>query len=135
MIECVWMGEIYDEQGEPVPGPLNDGNGWEVGWCFYMGYSLSNHYKENVASLRKPITVILPMRGRTGWKTPEGLYPVNFCIDSHPTSKPEGAWTVEVDLETLVVGYRPDITVAPSIDCRGLYHGFVQHGLITDDIG
>jgi hypothetical protein len=111
-IDCVWFAEMPD-------GP------WQPGWAFPFGYALSEHYKANVAEQRRPISVCVPTR--TGRCTP-------FCIDSHPTDKPDAAWQVTIAGE-LVEGERPDITVTPSIHCIGLYHGFLTNGVLTDDSG
>lgn len=119
-IECVW----FDEQPE-LPA-----SSWQPGWCNpvkngWAGGSLSKHYLEQVASIRPPIVVLLPTR--SGGAVP-------WCIDWFPTDEPDGAWTVDVPWP-LVVGAKPDITVAPSINAAGLYHGYLQHGVLTDDLG
>lgn len=114
-IECVWVADP------------ESGDGYVPGRCFYGGYDLSAHYVDQVASIRPPISVLVPMRGdpsRGTW----------FCVDSHPTSDPAGAWEVTVVGE-LVDGERPDITVTPSINCVGIYHGHLTHGVLSDDIG
>lgn len=118
-LECVWLEEAPPD--EP----------WRPGWCFYapFEYDLSKHYLENVKPHRRPIMVMLPVRDA---ELPE--HGTNFIIDSHPTGDPEGSWTVDV-VGPLEVGEKPDITVSPSIDCKGLYHGFLQHGVLTDDLG
>lgn len=113
MIECVWVGEMPERQW--VPG--------EVFWSYE--FELSKHYEANVRQQRRPIAVVVPTRsGGATW----------FCIDSHPTDKPEGAWGIEIVGE-LIEGQKPDITVTPSIHCVGLWHGFLQHGVLTDDVG
>jgi hypothetical protein len=122
MIECVWKGEAYG----PAPDYKSLLGPWEVGWCFFWGYQLSEHYKNNVAQIRKPISVMVPTRDGRG--TP-------FCIDSHPTDKPDGNWQVTVDLDSLVIGQKPLITVTPSIHCVGLYHGHLTEGVLTGDVG
>lgn len=113
-IECVWFDERPD-----------DGRGWEPGWCFPLGYYLSRHYLDNVAQLRPAISVMLP--GRDGHASP-------FCIDSHPTADPDGAWTVECPWP-LAPGEKPLITVTPSIHAVGHYHGFLASGVLSDDLG
>lgn len=125
-IDCVWLDENpYIDENRP----RFTGQGL-VGSTYYAkpdGYPrLSRHYREHVASTRPPILVIVPTR--------QGGQ-IAFCIDSHPTNDENGAWTVDVDMASLVAGQKPDITVAPSIDCVGLYHGFLQAGVLTDDLG
>lgn len=41
-----------------------------------------------------------------------------------PDQKP--GWTV--------TGEAPNLTVTPSINVEGVYHGFIQNGMITDDL-
>jgi len=110
--ECVWVGEMPERP-------------WTPGECFWSyEFELSKHYEEHVRAVRRPIAVVLPSRdGHATW----------FCIDSHPTGKSDEAWGIEI-VGDLVVGERPDITVTPSIDCVGLYHGYLQHGVLTDDM-
>jgi hypothetical protein len=93
---------------------------------FWGDRGLSQHYLRDIAPFRLPITVILPTR--------QGGQ-ITFLVDGHPTDKPDEAWQVDVDLASLVAGQKPDITVTPSINCVGLYHGFLQAGVITDDLG
>jgi hypothetical protein len=110
-IECVWLDKRPDRP-------------WNTGECFPFGYSLSNHYLANVAQTREPISVMVPTRD--GRCTP-------FCIDSHPTNQPDGAWAVTISGD-LIEGQKPDITVQPSIHCIGLYHGFLTNGVLSDDM-
>lgn len=49
---------------------------------------------------------------------------VAFCIDRK--SSDGTGWTV--------TGEPPNITVSPSIDHRGKWHGFLQNGVISDDV-
>lgn len=147
-IDCVWMGHHDD---------LPDANGYTVGWTYFVhpGYAyLSNHYRTEVAPIRQPIVVILPSRPRpaqpaqpaSGDQPAQPARPARsagafgFCIDTHPVNPdeppdPSKAWTVAVDLASLVIGAKPLITVSPSIDCKGAYHGFLTAGTITDDLG
>lgn len=122
---CVWFGDELPE------GP------YEPGWCghfWYVKAHLSQHYLEHVAPHRKPISVAVPAK----WTDSTGAARTGatmFCIDSHPTNDPAGAWTVDVVESSLIIGQKPDITVSPSIHCVGIYHGFLQHGDLTDDLG
>lgn len=119
-IECVWMGEFNELPPDPyVPG-----------WMFFHGpwansFHLSNHFK--AFHDRAPICVILPVASRPGYGT-------GFCIDSCPTDRPDEHWEITIS-GMLVVGQKPSITVAPSIHCLGIYHGFMQDGVLTDDLG
>lgn len=112
MIDCVWRGDPPDRP-------------WVPGDVFWFGYDLSKHYRRHVRPERKPISVVVPTRG--GGATA-------FCIDSHPTGRPDEAWHVTIVGE-LVEGERPDITVKPSIHCVGLWHGWLTNGVLSDDAG
>lgn len=130
-IDLVWMGDA-PKLVEYVPGARDP---WLPGMAFWAPYEmyLSEYYEQRVRAVRRPIAVMVPMRGsleRSGY-----LRGTVFIIDSHPTNNPSGAWTVTVDLASLVVGAKPRITVLPSIDCRGIYHGFLTDGVLTDDLG
>jgi hypothetical protein len=74
---------------------------------------LSAYYYENNSN-RRCLFVITP-----------GLVP--FCIDGQTWNAGvhEGGWTV--------TGQPPEITVHPSINLGGTYHGFLQNGVISDD--
>lgn len=77
----------------------------------------SEFYHANNAH-RRPLAVVLP-----------GNY--MFAVDGQcwdSSRKPEnyGGWTVTGDV--------PNITVTPSINIGGLYHGFIQNGVISEDV-
>jgi hypothetical protein len=75
--------------------------------------NLSNYYRVH-NSHRRPLFVVLP--GNT-----------LFCVDGQCWSNGEcyGGWSV--------TGDAPLITVQPSINLGGVYHGFLQHGIISPD--
>lgn len=65
---------------------------------------------------RKPIIVMLPGRHC-------------FCIDAKCFNAERGhygGWTV--------TGVPPAITVHPSIDMKGAYHGWLQNGVLSDPL-
>jgi hypothetical protein len=71
---------------------------------------------------RPPLVVCLPSpHGR------RGVYP--WCVDEQERSGSRGfygdGWTVTGDL--------PNLTVAPSINIGGTYHGWIRDGVITPD--
>lgn len=76
--------------------------------------NLSDFYYANNKH-RRPIIVVLPG-------------PTLFCIDSKcwTSGNYYGGWTV--------AGEAPNITITPSINIGGTYHGFLQNGIITDDV-
>lgn len=84
---------------------------------FYWRY-LSRQYKEAWFGKRPPIIVQLPS-GQMGF---------GFCIDEG--ARNNGVWSTE---GWTVTGELPNITVSPSINCIGAYHGFIQNGTLTDD--
>jgi hypothetical protein len=75
---------------------------------------LSEYYWQNNAD-RRPLFVVLPNNDL-------------FCIDGQCWSGGNhyGGWTV--------AGEAPNITVSPSINIGGSYHGFLQNGIISDDV-
>lgn len=115
-IDCVWFDA-------PPPGP------WQPGWCFPLGRRLSENFLAGVNAgtiVRPPISVCIPSRIDD--------YVFTFCIDSSPTSDAAGSWAVVVAGE-LIEGQKPDITVTPSINAEGHYHGYLTDGVLTDDLG
>lgn len=98
------------------PIVINDDFTGRNGWPWYIAsdYKLSDFYKQNNAN-RDPILVKLP-----GAEL--------FCVDSkcHKDGKYYGGWRV--------TGVAPNITVSPSIDMGIFYHGFLQNGIIGDDV-
>lgn len=73
---------------------------------------LSDEYKRDVAGRRPPMVVMLPGYG-------------DWCIDS-PMSGSESGWAV--------AGDPPALTLSPSINCEGVYHGFIVDGVLQDDV-
>jgi hypothetical protein len=108
------------------PGKLQAGDMWfhDERWRDESGYyvwpfmfskapRLSDFYKQNNAG-REPLLVWLP--GGTV-----------FCVDAMcwEGARLYGGWQV--------TGEPPLITVSPSINIKGLYHGWIQNGVILDD--
>lgn len=79
----------------------------------------SIEYLETHASSRLPLVVVLP----SGFP---------FCVDSPQTTTMNEApinrhgWTV--------TGTAPNITVIPSINEEGYYHGWLKDGVLSDDL-
>lgn len=82
----------------------------------YAGY-IGDNYLRDWAGKRAPLYV----------KLPDGT---EFCVDSRDSreiGKPSGSgWTV--------TGEPPQITVSPSINILGRYHGYLKNGAISDDV-
>ena len=76
---------------------------------------LSQYYFQHNQQNRKPLIVVLP-----------GF--ITCCIDGMCINNGVryGGWVVS--------GEAPDITVSPSINMSGLYHGFLKEGFIHDDV-
>jgi len=85
-------------------------------WPWYLAKQnrISDYYFQH-NSHRQPLFVVLP--GHT-----------LFVVDGKCYSGEEmyGGWTV--------TGEAPNITVNPSIDITGFYHGFLANGVISDDV-
>lgn len=111
----------------PAPGDEPGGTPWKelrVGDMWFAPYLLEHpegsifrpavkYFQRN--GHRPPLVVRLPG-------------PVDWCVDGPPwrDGKPTGdGWDV--------TGEPPTITVSPSINIGGIYHGYIQGGVITDD--
>lgn len=75
---------------------------------------LSQYYRDHNKAKRPPLLVWMPGR-------------VLFCVDSMCWDQAgyHGGWEV--------TGDPPFITVRPSIDMVGIYHGYIDNGVISDD--
>lgn len=96
----------------------------EVGAAFFWDVDWNIDPKFD-RSIRKPIVVMCPMR----WSKDEQIHGTPFWIDSLSTEKNE-PWAVTVDMASLVIGQKPLITVAPSIHLIGIWHGWLQEGVL-----
>lgn len=92
----------------PAPEWLNrkvDGRPW-----------ISDRYFREWADKRPPMQVHMPGGA-------------NFLIDSRPTS---GGTPGDAE-GWVVTGEPPSVTLSPSVNILGIYHGWIQNGVITDD--
>lgn len=90
--------------------------------AFAASERLSPSYLRDRASLRAPILVALPYRGGPGIGS-------HFCVDSvfWKNGEPYGdGW--------VVTGEAPLLTLSPSVNIGGSYHGFIQNGVIGPDL-
>jgi hypothetical protein len=123
VIECVYFDK------------MPRGQLWQPGWVFPFGYDLSKRYVTLIKPHRKPLSVVLPLRNDHRWEASHGMKRGTlFCLDSAPTGDPDGHWLVEIAGE-LVVGEKPPVTVHPSINAVGIYHGWLKDGVLSDDLG
>jgi hypothetical protein len=100
---------------ETRPEKPQVGDMWFEPWYLEDGnrdYYLSDRYKREWMGKRPPLIVRLPS-GR------------NFSIDGKAKSGSDG-W--------IVTGDPPKITVNPSINHVGDYHGWLQNGVLSDDV-
>ncbi len=92
----------------------------EDGW-YANHYKLSSEYVLDRFSKRRPLVVAVPFVNQYG----HGV--VEFCIDSIPTTNAPGddrGWTV--------TGEAPNITVSPSINMIGIWHGWLRDGVLSE---
>ena len=85
----------------------------------FMRADLSDEYRRDWQGRRPPLIVAVPSHRGLGWR----LIP----IDEHYTRPGEThGWTV--------TGEAPRITVQPSINAVGDYHGWLVDGVLSDDV-
>lgn len=111
------------------PGTAKVGDMWPIPWAADHGDLLGQNYHEDHADKRPPLMVALPsFFGGSDWTT-------SFMLDRVASDKKPGdpGWKVVIEGE-LVDGRPVDITVKPSIHCKGSYHGYITAGQVTDDI-
>ncbi len=114
-----WPITYHDEQ----PDDYQIGDMWpEPG--FAKSNIISDTYKEEHVSERPPLMVCMPSK-----HDPRGEL---FLVDRIPNKSDRTGWTVTI-IGDLVDGKKPNITVTPSINCGGSYHGWIKHGVISDD--
>lgn len=97
------VGAIY-----PATWLIDRAEGW-------LASSLSPRYRADWMASRPPYVV----------KLPDGT---EFCIDSRATRDGQfvgDGWTVAGEL--------PRVTLSPSINIVGSYHGWIADGVISDD--
>lgn len=113
---------------------------WSIGSTFFVKrryHGLSDLYRDVTSKVRAPIVVMCPhlLHWEDGSR-PDKLASTPFCIDVFPTpdddqpEDPSKHWDLTVDLDSLVVGQKPRITVSPSIHLVGIWHGWLQDGVL-----
>lgn len=110
----MWLGD-YDPRL-----PKDDKKNEDARWWFVPT-------QEFLASTRKVYWIALPGPKWDAKNTETGLVEPHFtlqyfCLEQRASSVPEG-WTWS--------GEPPNITISPSINCEGRYHGYVQNGIVT----
>lgn len=114
--------QVGDAWYEPERIALPEG-GSEESWYHNQ---LSRHYDATWRAKRCPIVVILP-------DLPNAYGPriYWFCVDwaYHGDPNPQrNGWIVTGSLED------GDLTLTPSVNLVGSYHGFIKNGVIGDDV-
>jgi hypothetical protein len=106
-----WTIKYHEQKPEkPAIGDM-----WPAPWFLGEEHSrlfwTSTQYDRDWAGKRPPLVVVLP-GGHA------------HCVDIGGTGNRDG-W--------IVTGEPPRITVSPSINVHGIYHGWIKEGVITDD--
>ena len=109
---------LVKDYGSDWVDHLQPGDMWEVNRTYWEHdrehlhrNDLSPEYWRDNAAKRPPLCVVLPSGD---W----------FYVDSKCSGEDHG-WTV--------TGDPPLITVSPSINAIGSYHGWLQNGVLSDD--
>jgi hypothetical protein len=95
---------------------MTPGDAWfeprieERGFWIHNGSKLSTQFRA-LKGARLPIVVVLP----GGWP---------FCVDG-AVAKSDSGWSVD--------GVPDRLTLSPSVNFVGHYHGYIRDGVITDD--
>ncbi len=112
-IGSMFYGPTWEEYKDDEALPSNEQKGlyWPFAVC--KPTRLSDYYRDKNYT-RKPLLVRLPGR-------------ILFCVDGKQWSDGKffGGWKV--------TGEAPLITVEPSINCVGVYHGLLVNGVLSDD--
>jgi hypothetical protein len=103
-------GELVTTRTAPV------GAAWYFPWKRESGF-VSLEYKRDWEGKREPISV----------KLPPGEPWNEWCIDG-PANNKEPGWVVTGSLE------EGNLTASPSIAHGKWYHGFLQNGILTEDV-
>lgn len=116
-----WQCRLIEPHGELSPGRTPEpGDMWFAPHMiegehreWYLSTILSAEYVQDWLGKRPPIMVCLPDRS---W----------FNVDQRADGAGEHGW--------MVTGEAPNITVSPSINAVGRYHGWLHNGVISDDV-
>lgn len=116
-IDCVWVdNDLFGPEEDHRQGVGRMGY-WMDGWKDENGVDLIRPGLD-----RRPIWVLCP-----GWLRDGQLVGTPFCIDRSSTVSKQ-FWDATVDMGSLVVGQKPNVTIHPSIHLVGIWHGWLQEG-------
>jgi hypothetical protein len=133
-IDCVWVGDdLFGDDTDPVEGTTRMAG--RVG--HWLGHDkMGDDVNPAIVGVREPMWVLCPMRLRKYTDRTvdppverEDVTGTPFCID-HYSSVKHQLWDVTVDMDSLVIGQKPKITVHPSIHLVGIWHGWLQDGVL-----
>jgi len=108
-----WQCRMIDppkKRGDAQPGDM-----WFADPVYYEGSNFISDYYRQHNSDRQLLFI----------RVPKLQHGTDFCVDSNASSG-AGGWTV--------TGEAPNITVNPSINIVGFYHGWLQNGVLSDDV-
>lgn len=101
----------------------------QVGDCWYADYYVDDEVYRNFFDKRKSAEYVSDAEGKRApiiVCIPDGNGGVlKFCPDMRANGDAQG-WRVTGEL--------PNITITPSINAEGIYHGFVTEGVLSDDV-
>jgi hypothetical protein len=80
---------------------------------YFLDHLASDEYRRDWAEKRAPIAVCLP--GGSWWP-----------IDAKCSGSDGPGWTI--------TGEPPNLTAHPSINAEGSYHGWLQNGVLSEDL-
>lgn len=107
-----WVCRMIDPDDTSLKSQVGDMwpcDYWPAKW-------LSTYYDEHWRGKRPPMMVQLP----------SGTFCIDMCTMEGGIPHPQRhGWTV--------TGEPPNVTLSPSINIKGYYHGFIQGGVITED--
>lgn len=106
-----WNIKLVDPNDgkKPAIGDMWPCDYWPENW-------LSTYFDEHWKGKRMPMMVQLP----------SGPFCIDMCTMSNGNPHPQRhGW--------VVTGDPPLVTLSPSINIMGSYHGWIQNGVITDD--
>lgn len=114
-----WKCELVEvNAGREYPDVVRIGSMWFAPWYLTLDHHrryIGTKYFERWAAKRPPVVVYLPGN-------------IAFCVDDAARQNGKiisAGWNV--------AGDAPLITVHPSINIGGIYHGYITNGIIGDD--
>lgn len=114
------------------PETVQIGDVWPADEEHHSEERLSDQYRRDWQGKRPPLFVCLPAFYENGFRSSQWFLMDRASSRSLSKKKTSG-WDVIIE-GVLVNGEQPNITVRPSINCVGSYHGYIKQGVIGDDV-